>query len=155
MLAGVLLTLCVAPFRALVADPLTIAPVPAISAALAAGPEAGPDPARRWPAGVACGVTYVVLAPLSVLLAAVAEAAPAGLVATVAGVALIGTFALSASAAFADPSTREAAGVTFLVAASGFTALGVSPAFWALVLGGLVLLVTRGHRRRSAPEAAD
>lgn len=124
----------------------------AISAALSAGPEAGPDPARRWVAGVACGVTYVVLAPLSVLLTALAEAAPAGLVGTVAGVALIGTFASSASTAFAESSTREAAGVTFLVAASGFTVLGVSPAFWALVLGALVLVVTRTPRRRSAQE---
>src|SRR5690606_18921815 len=33
----------------------------AISAALAAGPEADPDPKRRWIAGVSTGVSYVAL----------------------------------------------------------------------------------------------
>src|SRR5262249_1426059 len=33
----------------------------AITAALCAGPEADPDPGRRWIASVACGVTYMLL----------------------------------------------------------------------------------------------
>ena len=57
----------------------------AISAALAAGPEAGPDRDRRWIAGVTCGVVYVLLAPLSVLVTAVSAAAPAGIIASVGG----------------------------------------------------------------------
>ena len=119
----------------------------AISAALAAGPEAGPDPDRRWIAGVACGAAYLCLAPLSVLVTALSAAAPAGIITAVAGVALLGTFAASATAALADPQHREAGAVTFLVAASGLSFAGVSPAFWALVIGGLVLLVTRTGRR--------
>src|SRR3546814_13922572 len=51
----------------------------AISAALAAGPEAHPDPDRRWIAGVSCGATYLAFGPLSSLITAVALAAPDGL----------------------------------------------------------------------------
>ena len=119
----------------------------AISAALAAGPEAGPDRDRRWIAGVACGAAYLCLAPLSVLVTALSAAAPAGIITAVAGVALLGTFAASATGALADPLHREAGAVTFLVAASGLSFAGVSPAFWALVIGGLVLIVTRTGRR--------
>jgi benzoate membrane transport protein len=123
----------------------------AISAALAAGPEAGPDTSRRWVAGVACGASYLCLAPLSVLVTALSEAAPAGVVTAVAGVALVGTFAASATAALAVPRHREAGAVTFLVAASGLSLAGVSPAFWALVAGGLVLVVTGTGRRTTTP----
>ena len=115
----------------------------AISAALAAGPEAGPDPDRRWIASFTCGVVYVLLAPLSVLVTSVSAAAPDGIIASVAGVALIGTFAASASAALSDERHREAGAVTFLVAASGLSFTGISPAFWALVAGGIVLAALR------------
>jgi benzoate membrane transport protein len=127
----------------------------AISAALAAGPEAGPDTSRRWVAGVACGVSYLCLAPLSVLVTALSEAAPAGVVTAVAGVALVGTFAASATAALATARHREAGAVTFLVAASGLSFAGVSPAFWALVVGGLVLAVTSTGRRTTPAAIAS
>lgn len=126
----------------------------AISAALAAGPEAHPDPDRRWVAGVAAGATYVVLAPLSGLVTAVAAAAPAGLVATIAGLALLGTLAAAAGAALADPATREAAAVTLVVAASGVVVAGVGAAFWALVAGGVVLAALRFGARRTARRTA-
>lgn len=120
----------------------------AITAALAAGPEAGEDRDRRWIASVTCGVVYVLLAPLSVLVTRISAVAPDGIIATVAGVALIGTFASSAASALSDESHREAGAVTFLVAASGLTILGISPAFWALVAGGIVLVVLRLGRKR-------
>ncbi|MCW2834145.1 MAG: benE [Nocardioides sp.] len=115
----------------------------AISAALAAGPEAGPDRDRRWIASVTCGVVYVLLAALSVLVTSISAAAPAGIIASVAGVALIGTFAAAASAALVDVRHREAGAVTFLVAASGLSYAGISPAFWALVAGAIVLAALR------------
>ena len=115
----------------------------AISAALSAGPEAHPDPDRRWVAGVANGVAAVVLGVAAAAVTTIAVAAPDGVLETVAGVALIGTFAASAAAALADPDHREAAAVTFVVAASGFALGGVGAAFWSLVAGGLVLAVTR------------
>jgi benzoate membrane transport protein len=121
----------------------------AISAGLAAGPVAHPDPARRWVAGVSAGLTYVVLGVGASAVTAVAVAAPAGVLAAVAGLALLGTFAGAAASALADVEHREAAAVAFVVAASGYTLGGIGAAFWSLVAGGLVLAVTR-FRARSA-----
>ncbi|MCY7396390.1 MAG: benzoate/H(+) symporter BenE family transporter [Nocardioides sp.] len=115
----------------------------AITAALTAGPSAHPDPGRRWVAGVAMGTTYAVLGPLAAAVAAISVAAPPGLIAAIAGVALLGAFAGSAATALHDEPHRDAAAVTFVVAASGVTYAGIGPAFWALLAGGLLLLVTR------------
>lgn len=120
----------------------------AITAALTAGPEAHPDPGRRWVAGLSMGATYVVLGPLAAAVAAVAVAAPAGLVATIAGLALLGAFAGSAASALAHEEHRDAAALTFVVAASGVSWAGVGPAFWALLAGGLLMLLTRHRRAR-------
>ena len=110
----------------------------AISAALAAGPPAGPDPRRRWIAAQSAGLTYVVLAIASAALAALVAVAPAGVIATVAGLALLGTLADALEGAVSRRAGREAAVITFLVAASGITALGIGSAFWALVAGLVV-----------------
>lgn len=123
----------------------------AISAALAAGPTAHPDPARRWVAGVATGASYVVLGPLAALVTTVSAAAPAGVIAAVAGLALLGTFGAAASAALADDGYREAAALTFVVAASGLVIAGIGAAFWALVAGGLFLVVLRAGPRVGRP----
>ena len=119
----------------------------AISAALAAGPEAHPDPDRRWIAGVSCGFTYLAFGPLSMVITAAASAAPPGLVETIAGLALLGTLAGSAATALRDVDHREAAALTLVVAASGMTVVGVGAAFWSLVAGAAYLLVTRGAAR--------
>ncbi|HEY0217720.1 MAG TPA: benzoate/H(+) symporter BenE family transporter [Cellulomonas sp.] len=118
----------------------------AISAALAAGPEAGPDPSRRWRAAVTAGLGYVVLGIGSAAVAAVALAAPAGLVAAAAGLALVGTLGSSLSAAFAPTASRTAAAVTFLVTVSGVSIGGVSAAFWGLVAGIVCHLALRPAR---------
>lgn len=127
----------------------------AISAALAAGPEAHPDPRRRWVAGVSCGVVYLAFGPLSAAVAAIAQAAPAGIMGAIAGLALIGTFASAAGAALAAGQHRDAAAVTFLIAASGVAFGGVGAAFWGLLGGALYLAVmrlpvARGRRARSS-----
>ncbi len=119
----------------------------AISAALAAGPEAGPDPARRWRAAVTAGLGYLVLGIGSAAVAAVALAAPAGLITAAAGLALVGTLASSLGTAFASVSHREAAAVTFLVTVSGISVAGVSAAFWGLVAGIVCQVVLRRARR--------
>ena len=118
----------------------------AISAALAAGPQAGSDPGRRWIAGVSTGVFYLLFGPIAAAVTTVSDAAPQGLMAAIAGLALIGTFAASAGAALADGQHREAAAITFLVAASGLTIAGIGAAFWGLVAGAGYLLLMRQWR---------
>ncbi|MBC7633651.1 benzoate/H(+) symporter BenE family transporter [Aeromicrobium sp.] len=113
----------------------------AISAALAAGPDAGADRSRRWIASQSAASTYVLLAAASSALAALVTVAPAGVIATVAGLALLGTLANALEGAVAHRGGREAAVITFLVAASGITAFGVGSAFWAIIAGLLVHFV--------------
>ncbi|MET9325751.1 benzoate/H(+) symporter BenE family transporter [Tsukamurella sp. NPDC003166] len=120
----------------------------AISAALAAGPDAGPA-SRRWIAGVSSGAANLVLGVVSTGLTAVVLAAPEGVIQAVAGVALVGAFAAACAGAMADVEARVPAAVTFVVAASGTTVVGIGSAFWALVVG-IVVSVLLGVRR-SAP----
>ncbi len=118
----------------------------AISAALAASPDADPDPARRWVAGVSTGFSYLVLGGFSAAFAALVLLAPDAVIPAVAGLALFGAFGSAVQQAIDDPGERIPAVVTFLVAASGISVLGVSAAFWALVAG--LLMRTVLHARR-------
>ncbi|MEE2522670.1 benzoate/H(+) symporter BenE family transporter [Pseudarthrobacter sp. J47] len=115
----------------------------ALSAALAAGEEAGPDRSRRWVAGFTSGFAYLVLAAFSAALVTLVSAAPAGLLEAVAGLALLATLAAAVSAALQDVSDRIPAVVTFLVAASGLSVAGIGAAFWALAAGLVVRAVLR------------
>ncbi|WP_116115711.1 benzoate/H(+) symporter BenE family transporter [Austwickia chelonae] len=127
----------------------------AIAAALAAGPEAGADRDRRWIAGVSCGIVYILLGPASRAVTEISQAAPPGLLGAVAGLALIASFAGAASSAMGDADHREAAAVTFLVAASGFSVAGIGAAFWSLVAGLIVYLVTHALKRPTETATAS
>jgi benzoate membrane transport protein len=120
----------------------------AISAALAAGPDAG-DPDRRWIASITAGIGLAVLGLGAGLATALLLLSPPVLVEAVAGLALLGALAAAVSSAVAEPSGREAAVVTFVVTAAGVGFAGIGPAFWGLLAGGAILLL---HRRRTTPE---
>jgi benzoate membrane transport protein len=107
----------------------------AITAALSAGPLAGPDRSRRWVATTTAAATYVVLGLAAAALAALVAAAPGDVIPAAAGLALLGTLGSALAGALAEEDGREAAAVCFLVAASGVTVLGVGAAFWALLAG--------------------
>jgi benzoate membrane transport protein len=113
----------------------------AITASLAASPDAHPDPGRRWIASFTVGWTYLVLGLLSAAFTIAASAAPPDVVGTVAGLALLGTLSASLAAALSAAEGREAAAITFVVAASGLTLGGISAAFWALAAGLLARAV--------------
>ena len=78
-----------------------------------------------------------------------ASTAPADVIGAVAGLALLGTLASSLSGALSAAEGRESAVITFAVAASGLTFLGVGAAFWALAAGLLVRAVLTAHPARS------
>ncbi|WP_181282099.1 benzoate/H(+) symporter BenE family transporter [Arthrobacter woluwensis] len=126
----------------------------AISAALAAGPEAGPSN-RRWIAGVSAGVTYLLLGLGAASLSVIMLAAPAGVLAALSGVALIGTLASAIAGAVADRAHWDSSSVTFIVAASGFSAWGFSSACWALAAGLLVQFLRRRHHRSPGPAPTE
>jgi len=115
----------------------------AIVAALCAGPDADPDPAKRYWAAISMGFFSVLLGLMASLVVAVVQAAPPLLIETVAGLALLGPLAASLKVALDDEGAREAAVVTFVVAASGLSILGIGGAFWGLVAGGVILGLKR------------
>ena len=115
----------------------------AISAALAAGPEAGPDPAVRYRAARTAGVAYVGLALVSTAVAALVVTAPAGFVAAAAGLALWPVLGAALSGALDRPEARVPVVATFLVGVSGVTVAGIGSAFWALATGLVLWLWLR------------
>jgi benzoate membrane transport protein len=122
----------------------------AISAALAAGPDADPDPGRRWVSSVTAGVGLAVLGLGAGLATALILLSPPVLVTAVAGLALLRALAAALASAVAEPAQREAAAVTFVVTAAGVPFLGIGAAFWRLLAAGATVLL---HRRRAAPAA--
>ena len=118
----------------------------AITAAICAGPDAHPDPARRWIAAVVAGAVYIVFGLLAGAATVLIGAAPPVLIEAVAGLALLGAFGNALLGAVADPARREAAVVTFLVSASGLAIWGIGGAFWGLLAGGVMLALERVGR---------
>jgi benzoate membrane transport protein len=121
----------------------------AISAALAAGPDAGPAE-RRWIASVTAGLGLAVLGLTAGVATAVLAASPPVLLEAVAGLALLGALAASLASAVAAPDGREAAAVTFVVTAAGTGFLGLGSAFWGLAAGVAMTLLSR-RRVRAEP----
>lgn len=134
--------------------------IAAITAAIATGREAHEDPSKRWIAGIAAGCFYVLVGVFGVTLAAVFMAFPATFITTLAGLALLGTIGGSLAGAMAEPTSREAALITFLASAANIKLLGIGGAFWGLLIGGLAYVVLNGRMPyratadRSATEAA-
>lgn len=121
----------------------------AITAALMAGPDAGPRRERRWIAGVAGGTSYLLLGPAAGLATAFIASSPPLLIEAVAGLALLSALSAALTAATAEPDHRDAAVVTFVTTASGITAVGLNAPVWGLLAGLVVLAVQRVGRRRA------
>jgi benzoate membrane transport protein len=115
----------------------------AITAALCAGPEAHPDPAKRWLATAAAGAGYVVLGLFAGYFAAFIAASPPLLIQAVAGLALLGSLAGALAGALARDEERIPAILTLVTTASGISFFGIGAAFWGLLAGGAVLALTR------------
>ena len=119
--------------------------IAAITAAICTGKEASQDPSKRWIAGIAAGVFYILVGVFGVTLAAVFMAFPATFITTLAGLALLGTIGGSLAGAMADVKSREAALITFLASAGNITLLGIGGAFWGLVIGLAAYAVLNGR----------
>jgi len=122
----------------------------AITAAICMGPEAHPDPMRRYTAAVSCGFFYCLLGIFGATVVALLTAFPASLVACIAGLALLGTIGSGLAVAVEDTRYREAAVITFLVTLSGVVIAGVGSAFWGVVAGTIALFVQKYRLRTPA-----
>ena len=121
----------------------------AITAAMCAGEDAHPDPARRYWSGVWAGLFYVAFGLLAGAVVVFVSLAPGVLIEAVAGVALFGAFTGAATAAFERTEARLASGTTFLATASAMSLFGISGAFWGLVGGAAVWWLTVPSERRA------
>ncbi len=139
-----LATLVLAPFGAFALN------FSAITAAICMGPEAHPDPAKRYTAAASCGLFYIAVGIFGAIVTGLLTAFPQELVVAIAGLALLGAIGGGLAGALAGESHREAALITFLVTLSGVTLAGIGSAFWGVVAGSIALFVQqygRGHRR--------
>ncbi|QDQ02258.1 benzoate/H(+) symporter BenE family transporter [Lysinibacillus fusiformis] len=119
--------------------------IAAITAAICTGKDAHEDSTKRYIAGIACGVFYIIVGIFGVTLAALFLILPATFIATLAGLALLGTIGSSLANALTNPNGRETALITFLATAANVTLLGVGGAFWGLVAGLVAHLVMNGQ----------
>lgn len=128
----------------------------AITAAICTGREAHEQPGKRYIAGMACGVFYILMGTFGATLASVFSALPKELIAALAGLALFGAIMTGLAGAMADEKQREAALITFLVTASGMSFLGLAAAFWGLIFGLVAhWALTYSRQRRIAGAAAN
>jgi len=130
--------------------------IAAITAAICTGREAHEDPSKRWIAGLAAGIFYILVGVFGVTLAAIFMAFPATFITTLAGLALLGTIGGSLASAMADAKTREASLITFVAAAANITLFGIGGAFWGLVIGLVAYAVLNGRlpQRAQASQTA-
>ncbi|MCA8353314.1 benzoate/H(+) symporter BenE family transporter [Burkholderia cepacia] len=137
-----LCSLLAAPFGA---PPIGLA---AITAALCAGEEAGPDESRRYWAGIVCGAAYIVYGFAASAATLFIAVAPPIIIEAVAGLALMNALGGALLNAFTDKDAREAAILTFLVTMAGHAFLGIGGAFWGLLTGiGLTFVLRREKGR--------
>jgi benzoate membrane transport protein len=121
--------------------------VAAITAAICTGKEAHEEPAKRYLAGLACGVFYLLVGIFGSTLAALFVVLPATFITTLAGLALLGAIGGSLATALVEPSGRETALITFLATAANITLFGLGGAFWGLLAGLLAHGVMHGRLR--------
>ena len=113
----------------------------AVTAAICTGPEAHPDPRRRWLTGPLYALCYLALAASGSSLVALFAALPPPLVATITGLALLAPLSGALHAGFAPEADRFTSALTFGVTASGASLLGIGAPFWGLVAGVIALAI--------------
>lgn len=124
---------------------ITIA-IAAITAAMCTGPDAHEDPRRRYVAGIANGVFYLLAGLCGGSIVMLFAALPKELVVTLAGLALLAPITANLAGIVAAEDHREAAVVTFLATASSMSFLGLGSAFWGIVIGMLAYWILHARR---------
>src|SRR5262249_20555238 len=92
----------------------------AITAAIVTGPEAHPDKDKRYSAGIAVGIVYIILGIFGATVVALFAGLPAALIETISGLGVLGAIISSTAGAMADPVGREGGIVALLCTAANF-----------------------------------
>ena len=106
-----------------------------ITAALCTGKDAHPDPDKRYVAGIANGVFYLLGGTFAGSIVYLFTALPASLIAALAGLALIGAIVANVRVMVSESGYIEPSVITFLTTASGMSLFGLGAAFWGVVFG--------------------
>jgi benzoate membrane transport protein len=128
-----LMSLLSAPFAASTTN------LSAITAAICIGPDAHPDPAKRWVTGLWYAGCYAVFAAFGASITGIISALPATLIALIAGLALLSALMGAMQLALAKDEHRFPAVVTLAVTASGVAVFGIGAPFWGLAAGLIVV----------------
>lgn len=121
-----------------------------ITAALCMGKDAHELKEKRYIAGIANGIFYILGGLFAGSIVMLFSLLPKELVAALAGLALLGAIATNISVAMKNDSQRDAALITFLATASGMHFLGLSSVFWGICIGVIAHFILTP---RSAPIA--
>ena len=113
-------------------------------------PAAHPDPRRRYAAGVAAGLAFVLVGLVATAIATLFAGLPVELVAAMGGLGMLGILVSATAGAVASERYREAGVVALLVTASGTTIAGIGAPFWGLVAGAVIARIARDARLASA-----
>ncbi|WP_269494340.1 benzoate/H(+) symporter BenE [Acinetobacter baumannii] len=106
-----------------------------ITAALCMGKDAHELKEKRYIAGIANGIFYILGGLFAGSIVMLFSLLPKELVAALAGLALLGAIATNISVAIKNDGQRDAALITFLASASGMHFLGLSSVFWGICIG--------------------
>ena len=124
--------------------------IAAITASICTSPDAHENPDKRYWAGVANGVFYLIGGILAGSIVLFFTSFPSEMIAIIAGLALLGAISNSLSAALEDKAHLDASLITFMATASGISILGIGSAFWGVVLGSAVYALQGVLRARQA-----
>lgn len=122
----------------------------AITAAICTGKDSHPDPSKRYVAGIANGVFYLIGGTFAGTIVLLFSAVPPALVACLAGLALIGAILSNIKLLTESPKHIEPAIITFLATASGMSLGGMGSAFWGIVFGLIANCVLAYSKKASA-----
>lgn len=112
-----------------------------ITAALCMGKDAHELKDKRYIAGIANGLFYILGGLFAGSIVMLFSLLPKELVAALAGLALLGAIGINISTAMKDENQRDAALITFLATASGMQFLGLSSVFWGICIGIIAHLI--------------
>ena len=119
----------------------------AITAAICTGEEAHKERNKRYVAGIACGVFYLLFGAFGATIVSVFSAFPNELIAVTAGLALFASLGSSLSLAMGEGSQKESALITFLVTVSNISIAGIGSPFWGLVAGMITNYIFTGLKK--------
>ncbi|SEM33539.1 benzoate/H(+) symporter BenE [Acinetobacter sp. DSM 11652] len=124
-----------------------------ITAALCTGKDAHELKEKRYIAGIANGIFYILGGLFAGSIVMLFSLLPKELVAALAGLALLGAIATNLHVAMFQEKDRDAALLTFLATVSGMQFLGLSSVFWGICIGILAHVILT-KRQNTTPSSS-